>query len=59
MSRSQFAGTLRRAVDNLTDADFEKELAGLLPAEELAGLAIRIRAAAAGLADAIEFSDLG
>jgi hypothetical protein len=36
-----------------------KELAGLLPAEELAGLTIRIRAAAAGLADAIEFSDLG
>jgi hypothetical protein len=59
MSRSQFAGTLRRAVDNLTDADFETELAGLLPAEDLAGLAIRIRAAAAGLADAIEFSDLG
>ena len=54
MSCSQLAGALREATDSLTDADLEKELAGLLPAEELAGLSIRIRTAVTGLADVIE-----
>ena len=54
MSRAQLADALREVVKELTDADLEKELAGLLPAEELAGLAIRIRTAIAGLADIIE-----
>jgi predicted nucleotidyltransferase component of viral defense system len=54
MSRSQLADALRDEVKILTDADLEEQLAGLLPADELAGLAIRIRAAVTGLADAIE-----
>ena len=57
MSRAQLAGALREGVGTLTDVDLEKELAGLLPAEELVGLAIRIRAAVAGLADTIESED--
>ena len=53
MSRAQLADALRTTVQTLTDVDLEEQLAGLLPAEELAGLAIRIRTAVAGLADAI------
>jgi hypothetical protein len=54
MSRAQLAGALRVEARALTDVGLEDELAGLLPAEELTGLAIRIRAAVTGLADAIE-----
>jgi predicted nucleotidyltransferase component of viral defense system len=54
MSREQFADALRDATGGLADADLEEELAGLLPADELAGLAIRIRAAVEGLADAVK-----
>jgi len=50
MSRTQFAVELREAIGDLADSDLEAELAGLLPAEELAGLAIRIRGAVEGLA---------
>jgi predicted nucleotidyltransferase component of viral defense system len=54
MSRAQLSGALREEAGGLTDADLEEELAGLLPADELAGLAIRIRAAVSRLADAVE-----
>ena len=54
MSRAQLAGALLEGVRTLTDVNLEKELAGLLPAEELAGLSIRIRTAVTGLADVIE-----
>ncbi len=57
MSRAQLAGALRIEARALTDVGLEHELAGLLPAEELTGLAIRIRAAVTGLADAIESVD--
>jgi len=53
MSRAEFATTLREATGRLTDADVSAELAGLLPAAELAGLTLRIRAAVTGLADLI------
>jgi predicted nucleotidyltransferase component of viral defense system len=49
MSRAQLADELRQTVDALSGADLEEELAGLLPPEELAGLAIRVRAAVAEL----------
>jgi hypothetical protein len=54
ISRAQLADMLRDEAGKLTDADLEEELAGLLPADELAGLAIRIRAAVEGLADAVK-----
>ena len=54
MSLAQFAGALREAAEDLTESDLEAELAGLLPAHELVGLAIRIRTAVTGLADVIE-----
>ncbi len=57
MSRAELAEALRDAVETLTDADLGEQLAGLLPAEELAGLAIRIRVAVTSLADAIESDD--
>lgn len=44
MSRNQLVAELRQAVFALSDQDLESELAGILPLEELAGLAIRIRA---------------
>lgn len=51
MSRAELAAELRDGVAGLSDGDCERELAGLLPADELAGLALRIRAAVAKLAD--------
>jgi hypothetical protein len=43
MSRSQLRDELERAVGGLTDEQLSEELAGTLPREELAGLAVRIR----------------
>lgn len=54
MSRDEFVAELRAAVSALTDEDLEAELAGVLPAEELAGLVIRIRAAVERIAGFIE-----
>lgn len=51
MSRAELAAELRDGVAGLSDGDCERELVGLLPADELAGLALRIRAAVAKLAD--------
>ena len=45
---------LRGAVSALTDENLEAELAGVLPAEELAGLEIRIRTAVERIAGFIE-----
>ena len=45
MTRPEFAQELREAAAALSDSDLERELAGSLPPEELAGLALRIRAA--------------
>lgn len=42
MSRGHLADELLQATEHLSDADLERELAGILPPEELAGLAIRI-----------------
>ncbi len=53
MSRAELAAELRDGVAGLSDGDCERELSGLLPADELAGLAFRIRAAVAKLADHI------
>lgn len=50
VSREELAAELRDAVGELVDSDLEAELAGLLPMEEFAGLAIRIRGAVEGLA---------
>ncbi len=49
MSRDQLIDALRRATARLSDSDLEAELAGLLPAPELAGLAIRIAVSIEGL----------
>ncbi len=45
MSRPYLVEELQKAVIDLSDQDLESELVGLLPPEELAGLAIRIRTA--------------
>lgn len=45
VSRTEFAEELRQAAADLTDGDLEDELGGILPPEELAGLAMRIRSA--------------
>jgi predicted nucleotidyltransferase component of viral defense system len=51
MSRAELAAALRAAVASLSDGDFERALSGILPAEELPGLALRIRATVVKLAD--------
>ncbi|MEX1310802.1 MAG: nucleotidyl transferase AbiEii/AbiGii toxin family protein [Candidatus Sulfomarinibacteraceae bacterium] len=43
MSREQLAAELRLEIQRLDDEDLGRELSGLLPGDELAGLAIRIR----------------
>jgi len=43
MSRGRLTDELLQATAQLSDTDLEAELAGILPPEELAGLAIRIR----------------
>lgn len=45
MSRKHLVDELQQAVSDLSDADLAQELTGILPPEELAGLALRIRAA--------------
>jgi hypothetical protein len=45
MSRTQLAEELHHTIETLSDTELERELAGILPPEELAGLAVRIRAA--------------
>lgn len=50
MSRNQLAAELREAIENLSDSDLGDELAGVLPEDELAGLAIRVRVAVEGVA---------
>jgi predicted nucleotidyltransferase component of viral defense system len=47
MTRTQLVEELGHTVNTLSDTDLEEELAGLLPPAELAGLAVRIRAAMA------------
>jgi predicted nucleotidyltransferase component of viral defense system len=51
MSRSEMAAELRDAAAGLSDAALERELSGLLPAGDRAGLALRMRAAITKLAD--------
>lgn len=52
MSRVELAAALREAVaGGLSDADLERELAGVLPAAELAGLALRLRVSILKIAD--------
>jgi len=43
MSRGRLAEELVQATARLSDEDLEQELAGLLPPDEIAGLAVRIR----------------
>jgi len=43
MSREQLTAELRLEIQHLDDEDLGRELSGLLPGDELAGLAIRIR----------------
>lgn len=45
MTRAQFAAELRGEAERLDQDALEAELGGLLPSEELAGLALRMRAA--------------
>jgi hypothetical protein len=54
MSRSDLATELRDGVNGLSDGDCERELSGLLPVNELAGLALRIRTGVTKLADHVE-----
>lgn len=49
--RVEAGAALSDAVLSLSDADLPRELNGILPAEELAGLAIRLRVTITKLAD--------
>lgn len=51
MTHGELAAALGETVAQLSDAQLRQELAGLLPVEELAGLALRIRVAVTRLAD--------
>jgi predicted nucleotidyltransferase component of viral defense system len=51
MSRADLALELREAAGNLTQESLNEELAGILPAEELAGLAPRVKAAITKIAE--------
>jgi len=54
MSRSELAGELRQAAVEMTDGDLEAELGGILPPEELVGLAVRICAAVEKIAEYLQ-----
>jgi predicted nucleotidyltransferase component of viral defense system len=54
MSRSELALELREAAGALSQESLYEELAGILPPEELAGLAPRIRAAITKIAEQLE-----
>ncbi|MEM6675918.1 MAG: nucleotidyl transferase AbiEii/AbiGii toxin family protein [Planctomycetota bacterium] len=54
MSLDRFAGELRKAAEGLDEDDLLSELAALLPPEETAGLAARLRATLVGLADGLD-----
>ena len=54
MTRVEFAAELRAAAAALSQDRLAAELGGLLPSEELAGLATRIKAASTGLAEWLE-----
>ena len=53
MSRAQLTAELQEAIEDLSDQDLEEELAGVLPDDEFAGLAIRVRAAIDRISDLI------
>ncbi len=54
MSRAELAAALREAVAELSDSEGERGLSGIVPPEELPGLALRIRASIVKLADHLE-----
>jgi predicted nucleotidyltransferase component of viral defense system len=56
MTRAELAAALRGAAAGIDEASIEAELAPLLKETELAGLPIRMRAAATGLADGLELA---
>jgi predicted nucleotidyltransferase component of viral defense system len=54
MTRAELAGELREVTSSLSQERVAAELGGVLPAEELAGLALRIRAAVVKIAEWLE-----
>ncbi len=54
MSRAELAAELREAVAAATDGDYQRELSGIVPPDELAGLALRVRASILKLVDHLE-----
>lgn len=54
MTRAEFATQLRTAADALSDDALRAELGPVLPADELAGLAPRVRAAVVRIAEQLE-----
>ncbi len=54
MTRTEFVEELRQAAQGLSDSALEQELVGLLPPDELAGLAVRIRVMVERLAQQID-----
>ena len=59
MSRTELASDLRTEAGSLTQDRVDAELGGLLPATETAGLALRIKASMAGLAEWLEGRSTG
>lgn len=51
MTREHFSQQLRMTAEDLTDERISEELEGVMPPEELAGLALRIRTAILGLCE--------
>ena len=54
MSRREFAAELRAALDGLDQSTVSEELSPLLPPEELAGLALRLKASVGRLCERLE-----
>jgi len=54
MSRAELAAELREAVAAVTDADYQRELSGIVPPDELAGLALRTRVSILKVVDHLE-----
>jgi len=57
MSRSELASELRSAADGISQKGLSRELAGILPKEELAGLALRVIAAIRKVAEWLDLKD--
>ena len=57
MSTAELSASLRETLENLTDDALVEELAATLPEEELAGLALRMRASLTAVCERLEIAN--